>query len=214
MRMCSVVLMFIFLIKYAFATSLIWNALNKEFFEGEGFDTTAQIMYISLSVIQGIVFLISVTVPDLLMVIIARVYFTECHLYADAFVNEMKEMKMDDISDSALCRKYIEMHHKIKGYFGYFHIWILNLCLQMVLSSWHSVSTYLHPNDANTEIWIIYSSMEAVIYFITTLFVLWPVFLLTERLHTLNEMINEKLNKVYETRLHFHDDSLSICFVH
>merc|ERR1712228_897179 len=146
--------------------------------------------------------------PDVLMVLIARLYFTECYLYTQSFVDEMKEMQMNDIINGEICQKYNEMNHKIKMYGSLFYIWIINLCIQLILSSWHSVSTYMHPYNAITEIWIIYNSMEGLVYFLVVLFILWPVMAMNQKLSTLMDIINEKLDQILKTRLHFHDDAI------
>ena len=153
-------------------------------------------------------YLITITIPDVVMCIVARIYFTECYLYTKSFVNELKEMNVDDIINGDILLKYMEMNKKISQYCNLFYLWIMCLLLQLLMASWHTVSTYLHPQTAeNNKIWAIYNCIETLIYVFMTIFILWPAMLMTEKINLLKkEIINEKLNKILKSRLHFHDD--------
>ena len=154
-----------------------WNGiLGLSFFQWAG--------GITFAVIQGLIFLLAITVPDVIMVIVARIYFTECYLYTKSFVNEVTEMGMDEIIEGDVLERYLEMHKKIAGYKKLLHLWILNVLLQLLMSSWHAVSIYLHPNHypdlQAAEFWFSYQSLEALVYVISAVFILWPAMLMTE----------------------------------
>lgn len=181
-----------------------WHTILKQW-NDQHMDDTQLAVWTTFAVVQGLIFIASITLPDVMMILVARIYFTECYLYAKSFVNEVTDMNMDEIIDGHILERYLEMNKKIEGYSKLFYLWIMNVLLQLLMSSWHAVSIYLHPYDQQ-EFYLIYQSLEALIYVLATMFVLWPAMLMTEKINSLKEVVNDKLDHILKSRLHFHDD--------
>jgi len=186
---------------YAFALAIWYQAWNLQL-------TTKQwIGYISVSTFNVITYSLAIYLPDTLMVIVGRIYFTECYLYAKAFVHEFETMQVEHIINSNLLERYMEMFKKIEADQSLFYLWIMDLLLQLVMASWHAVSTYTRFKTSTASVlWLSFIGVEASIYIFMALFVLWPAMLMTEKVNRMKELIHEKLTEILKCRLHFHDE--------
>eukprot|EP01083_Nonionella_stella_P157631 511977_1 len=206
-RVYCAIMLAAFLIEYVFVFA-VWCGVVMEQ-AGNDF-ALSKPASISITVIQLLVSAISITIPDLSMAIVARIYFTECYLYVESFVNDLKCMTLDDIIDGNVCQRYTEMNKQITDYTSVFELWIMNLLLQTLITSWYTVSqVIMHPKAICKSVWLIYIAMGAVLCVSKAVFVLYPVMRMTEMINTLQDkIINDKINDTLKHRLHFHDEAI------
>lgn len=203
-RMTAMMLLVVVIAKWTVACWLWWESVFATFnLEGTLYGLT-----ITILALQVVAFMISILVPDLLMAVVARLYLTECHLYCKSFALQFQGMGMSEMINDDLCSRYMAMYREIEKLCSLIRFWMLNVLLQMVMASWHTLSMYLHPHSAVDRVWSTYNSIETVVSLLVTLFVLLPGIRMTEQMESMQQTIHRKLNSILKSRIPFHDDRI------
>ena len=121
LRIAAFVLLTVIMMKTLLGAGVWWHTILKQW-NDQHMDDTQLAVWTTFAVVQGLIFVASITLPDVMMILVARIYFTECYLYAKSFVNEVIDMNMDEIIDGHILERYLEMNKKIEGYKKLFYL--------------------------------------------------------------------------------------------
>ena len=156
--------------------------------------------------------------PDIIMVFVSRLYFTECHLYIKHYtdhynVNTNYSLKTSSFYDNIIAfdvhENYLKMHKRINLLCSQINYWVLVFMVDMTFFIWFFISSILYTNYDVTQIPLY---VQSIIFFFgaifQALFMLWPALRMTELFEELKEKINQQIELLLKDKMHLHDEKL------
>eukprot|EP01084_Bolivina_argentea_P069418 126310_1 len=167
--------------------------------------------------------------PDLLMICVVRLYFTECYLYITDFtksINSMASFKfsaksaplLDDMLAFDIYGKYLKMYDIISNYckqlnyFIMFWVVMITFVYWLLISlsfftDWRSVDNINWTQELSLPLYM-QLGVFAVQGFVAGVFMLWPAFKMTETFQELKVGISEKIQILMKDRAYLHDEKV------
>eukprot|EP01084_Bolivina_argentea_P142124 249696_1 len=150
--------------------------------------------------------------PDLLMLLVARIHFTECQLYITHFTQELITMSLDEIVESNLFEKYLIMYKNINDLNKPFYYFIIIMSFEVLIGIWYGITYILSiktwSNGNNISLWIIFWILSTLVILLQLIFALWPAIKMTELNNILIENVNDKIDDIMINRQTFHDENM------
>ena len=150
-------------------------------------------------------------IPDCLMMIVGRLYFTECHLAIVDYTKQLKSMSPKQIIMADMHGKYLKMREYIDGLAKPFKWFVLCQLITLCWLCWYLLTVFTTVAAAfyeTAEISIqnqVLFSLYAVYNGLLLIFTLWPAFRMTELFDELKITVDDKINQILKNRVHFND---------
>ena len=153
-------------------------------------------------------------IPDCLMMIVGRLYFTECHLAILDYTKKLKMMSTKDIMEKNIYIKYLEMYEFIESMSKHFKHFILCFIITFCWLCWYILAifgshiSHIYNGTSlsiqNAALLVLY----ALQYAVSGIFTLWPAFRMTELFDELVQVVDDKINHILENRIHLYDEGI------
>eukprot|EP01084_Bolivina_argentea_P195002 334636_1 len=155
-------------------------------------------------------------IPDCLMMLVGRLYFTESHLAILNYTKELKTMTPKQIILGNIHTKYDKMYQFINNISKPFKNYILCFIITFCFLCWYLLTVFSTVADKvfkSKDVTLAYQYLliaYAVYNVVLGIFTLWPAFRMTELSDELTDVVNDKITNILENRIHFyHDDILN-----
>ena len=174
--------------------------------------------YLIYSIIYSLLYSFIFDIPDLMLLLTARIHFTECQFYISHFMEELLSMSLDEVVESNIFHKYLIMKQEIYNIYHKFYYFIVIMTFQILLGIWYGINYILsiktwnnnnkQENQELTILWILFWILSTLYPIIQLMFALYPALKMTKLNQLLLENVNEKIDDIMYNRQKFHDENM------
>eukprot|EP01083_Nonionella_stella_P172302 590885_1 len=169
--------------------------------------------------------------PDMLMICVVRIYFTECYLQIMQFTQSMNvvisfsssvpsALLVEDMFSFKHHERYLKIYDMISSYCHQLNTFVGCWVITVFVIYWFGITlcfftdwTALHDKGIWTGDELAISLYSQFIVFciqaiVSALFMLWPAFKMTDSFRRLRDKISQQIQVLLKNRTYLHDDKL------